>query len=230
MQQWKRLFYYLMINVLVSACTTLAVLVIWDQTRSPLAGVAPLLDFNFAPARAEQSATPTTGPAAALATATPAFAIHSVEAGDTFDSIAAQYGVSKEDIIAANGFTQDQPLGEGEMIRVPLGAGVTVTGPQITILVVGPGDLELEQVELQQVGAGVLSLQGWELSDDDGNVFAFPGLELSADGARVSVYTKAGTDSAERLFWGQALPVWESGDVVRLVDDAGEEVDSYLVP
>jgi hypothetical protein len=38
MKQWKRLIYYLLINVLVSACTTFAVLYIWDRTHPPVAG------------------------------------------------------------------------------------------------------------------------------------------------------------------------------------------------
>ena len=33
MKQWKRLVYYLLINVLVSACTTVVVLYFWDRTH-----------------------------------------------------------------------------------------------------------------------------------------------------------------------------------------------------
>ena len=33
MKLWKRLIYYLFLNVLVSACTTLVVLAIWDRTH-----------------------------------------------------------------------------------------------------------------------------------------------------------------------------------------------------
>ena len=35
MDKWKRLIYYLMINVLVSACTVLVVLTIWDRLQTP---------------------------------------------------------------------------------------------------------------------------------------------------------------------------------------------------
>src|SRR4030067_700465 len=41
MRQWKRLIYYLLINILVSACTVLAVLMIWDRTHTPAALVTP---------------------------------------------------------------------------------------------------------------------------------------------------------------------------------------------
>ena len=42
MKQWKRLVYYLLINVLVSACTTVVVLYFWDRTHHPASEVFSL--------------------------------------------------------------------------------------------------------------------------------------------------------------------------------------------
>jgi len=43
MKHWKRLLFYLILNVLISACTVLAVLFFWDQMRGPLPrGLLPL--------------------------------------------------------------------------------------------------------------------------------------------------------------------------------------------
>jgi len=36
MKSWKRLLFYLVLNILVSACTTLAVLFVWDQFSGPM--------------------------------------------------------------------------------------------------------------------------------------------------------------------------------------------------
>jgi hypothetical protein len=51
MKNWKRLFYYLIINVLVSACTVISILYYWERTHpempilsqiNPFAEVTPL--------------------------------------------------------------------------------------------------------------------------------------------------------------------------------------------
>ena len=42
MKQWKRLIYYLLINVVVSACVTLTVLTLWERAHSgALGGLSP---------------------------------------------------------------------------------------------------------------------------------------------------------------------------------------------
>ena len=46
MKQWKRLVYYLLINVLVSACTTVTVLYFWDRTHPPAIGGLQPVAFN----------------------------------------------------------------------------------------------------------------------------------------------------------------------------------------
>ena len=46
MKQWKRLVYYLLINVLVSACTTVVVLYFWDRTHPPAIGGVQPVAFN----------------------------------------------------------------------------------------------------------------------------------------------------------------------------------------
>jgi hypothetical protein len=156
-----------------------------------------------------------------------------VEAGDDFDNIAARYGVSVEELIAVNGFTKSQPLGEGEMLRIP----VTPTpgpnpgqAPSVVIdSVSGPGDLELEQVNLIQIGAGEISLAGWQMDDGQGNVYTFPVLDLASDGAKVSVSTKAGADSVGRLFWGLTEPIWKPGSTVILRDAQGVERSTFVV-
>ena len=75
MTRWKRLFYYLLINVLVSACTTLAVLAFWERThplevggvlpffRTPSSPIAPTIPNSMTPestpTQAQANAPPT---------------------------------------------------------------------------------------------------------------------------------------------------------------------------
>ncbi len=60
MQKMKRLFYYLLINILVSACTTLVVLGLWEKTH-PLTSGANLLSFRPLPTQAQAVENPLPG-------------------------------------------------------------------------------------------------------------------------------------------------------------------------
>ena len=229
MKQWKRLIYYLLLNVLVSACTITAVLFIWDRTHSPLPGGL------FSPV-AQQQPTATAIPAGAAqpagpqSTPTPVFIAYQVVDGDTFDSIAAQYGISTTELIAVNGFTKDQPLGTGEVLRIPVQPTPSPQADIEIVNVIGAGDLNNERVVLQQSGAGTLLLAGWQLQDGNGNQFNFPALELTQDGFQVNVYTKSGTNTADSLYWGLSQPIWSSGGTVTLLDPDGAVKATFSVP
>lgn len=228
MRQWKRLLFYLVLNVLVSACTVLAVLIAWDQMRGPLPrnllpGVSKLLS---APAP-----TPTLAPGetpVARPTPTESFITYQVQPGDTFESIATQHNISVEELVAINGFTQSQPLGAGEVLQIP----EHPRGSVIIDSVIGPGDLASERVLLKHRGEGELSLVGWQLDDGKGNVFVFPQFPqlILYRGGAVSIYTKAGNDTVVELYWGLKQPVWSAGATVTLRDTAGQARATYVVP
>jgi LysM repeat protein len=231
----KRLFYYLLLNVLVSACTTFLVLSYWDRTHGPVPG--SMLPFpaqgnaaGLETPTAEQPTAVVQNPAVALApTPTTTFMVYQVESGDDFASIAAQFGVSVEELIAVNGFTKNQPLGTGEVLRIPV-APEAVAKADIEIeSVLGAEDLASERVVLRQVGSGDLLLSGWQLEDEQGNVFVFPYIELVKDGFELEVFTKDGTNSANKIYWGLSQPVWSTGERVILRDAAGEERSSFTV-
>jgi LysM repeat protein len=228
MKQWKRLIYYLLLNVLVSACTILAVLFVWDRTHSPLPGGL------FSPVAQQPTATAPPAnnpqPAGAQATPTPVFIAYQVVDGDTFDSIAAQYGISATVLIAVNGFTKDQPLGAGEVLRIPVQPTPSPQADIEIVNVIGAGDLNNERVVLQQSGAGTLLLAGWQLQDGNGSEFTFPALELTQDGFQVNVYTKSGTNTADSLYWGLSQPIWSSGGTVTLLDPDGAVKATFSVP
>lgn len=227
MKSWKGLVFFVFLNVLVSACATLTVLYIWDRNRA--AGTAaPLL-----PALAQKPTPTATPPAESAATPQPTpteeVVAYTVKAGDDFSSIAAQYGVTVEALLKANGFTQDQVLGVGEILIIPVAPTPVPQGVVQIKSVVGMGDLNSERVLIRFNGEGKLALAGWRLENGRGQVFLFPQIILFKDGA-VNVYSRSGANSAIELFWGLSEPAWQSGDMARLYDAGGTLQGETLVP
>jgi LysM repeat protein len=229
MKQWRRLFFYLTLNILVSACATFAVLLAWDQFYQPLPkNLLPqaFQQLGRSPTEVAQSTLVATQPP--QPTPTEAFIVYAVVAGDTFDSIASEHNMSVEELVQVNGFSEVQPLGPGEVLRIP----VYPKGSVVIDSVIGAGDLAWERVLLKHRGEGELSLVGWRLEGDNGKVFEFPQfpqLTLFKGGA-VNVYTRTGTDTVVDLYWGLSEPVWASGDTINLIDAQGDVHASYTVP
>ncbi|MCZ7552593.1 MAG: lamin tail domain-containing protein [Anaerolineales bacterium] len=229
MKPWKRMLFYLSLNVIVSACTVLTVLFLWDQFSGPMP--RRLLPEALRSIAAAPTPTKSAGDAGRIRpqpTPTDEFVIYQVASGDTFESLAAKYNISVEELIAVNGFARSQPLGEGEVLRIPLRASASV----VIDSVIGAGDLDTERVLLKQRGEGELSLVGWRLEDGQGNIFVFPQFPqlILYKGGAVNVYTKAGNNSVVDLYWGLELPVWASGKTVTLRDPQGNERANYQIP
>lgn len=95
--------------------------------------------------------------------------------------------------------------------------------------VIGAGDLNNEVVEFVRIGEGDLELTGWQVVDEQRNRYTFPDLLLNKNGA-VRLYTRTGQDSVMELYWGLDEPVWSSGEVVTLLDSAGNTRATYQIP
>jgi LysM repeat protein len=141
MRHWKRLFYYLAINVLVSACTVVAVLAIWDRVRPGAlpTGEAPQAAQATSTAVAANPQTTPGTPAATRIGGTPENETpispseilseeeqggaggqeYQVQAGDTLGSIAVEFDVSVAEIIAANDLADPDTLEVGQVIIIP---------------------------------------------------------------------------------------------------------------
>lgn len=138
MRNWKRLFYYLSINVLVSACTVLAVLTIWDRARPPetsnpetvaqssessTPGVEILASIDnsenaenpvFAPtAVVEEPTNPPPGEPSRKGTK------YTVQAGDTLGKIATRFDLSVDELIQANELSDPNRLDVGQVLIIP---------------------------------------------------------------------------------------------------------------
>ena len=224
MNNRRGLLFYLFLNILVSVCVTLAVLTLWDRARSLSSpgAIAPLINFGSSNRPTASATAPLDTPTPAPSP-TPAIVLYQVQSGDTFESIAAAYGVSVALLLEANGFKENQLLGTGEVLRIPV--------PQVTIeSVVGVGDLALEHVVIRSLVDEQLSLAGWLLDDGSGNVYRFPQVNLFTRDGVINIYTKEGADSVTDLYWNLKQSLWESGNVATLRDASGEIAATYTLP
>lgn len=223
MKQWNRIILFLLLNIFISACTTMTVLVLWDRTQSSIFGdTLSGLSLGFSDSSSTAIPTQKNTPVPA-ATPTPSVLVHEVQAGDTFESIASLYGVTVDELLKENGYNQAQALSPGDLMRVPVRI-VEIDS------VVGVGDIELERVIIRNLVPSELSLAGWSLVDEAGNQFSFPQVKIYVAGGIISVYSKAGVDTVLELFWGLNEPTWQSGEIVTLRDSAGSIRAIYQIP
>lgn len=245
--RFKRLFYYLTINVLVSACTIFVVISLMNRYESSLwpvrtpqaeAYLSPTPPAFYLTATAQASITPSPTP-------TRMVVMYEVQPGDTLGEIALKFDVSVDSIIEDNGLSEAGVLGSGQTLFIylpPQGSLPELDStpmPPATpdpveslvkiSLVIGAGDLNSERVRLERVGEGTLSLAGWKLHDEDGNQFTFPQLSLFP-GAIVDLYSGAGRDTVTALYWGLPEAIWSPGETIALLDDQGQLRALFTVP
>jgi LysM repeat protein len=250
----KRLIVYLILNVIVSASMTVAVMWIWDKTHpvvpAPCIGAeATSVAASLPPTREPSAATP------ALATVTPATYV--VQSGETLGAIAQRYNVSVEALMAANNLSDPNLLHVGQTLVIPSsGYAPTPVPPgtpgalptnaaepprptatrdpnaplsQLSIREVkSPGTLADEALVIANQG-GPVDLAGWTLRDEAGQLYTFPALTLFEGGA-VTLHTAAGSDTVTDLYWGLTTPLWASGRQALLSDASGNLHTRFTVP
>lgn len=191
----------------------------------------------------------------AVATEAPPF--HIIQAGETLGSISALYDVPMEDIMEANGITNANVINVGQQLVIPInGLEEPTPIPQPTEVdpdviptpintlpppeggeavvtidqVAGVGELAAEAIRITNEGESSVALQGWKIADQDGLTYTFTQLTLFGGGAGVILHTDGGTNSATDVYWGAETAVWESGELVTLLDANGDIVDTYTIP
>ena len=235
--QVKRLIYFILINVLVSAITTLVVLTIWDRSHQADRIVGDTSSPQVVIPTATQNVVE---PVEVIETPRIELQAYQVSAGETLGEIAFAYDITLEELLALNGLTDPDSIGAGATIFVPISVQSTPNGEaqetgseggnQVDIVaVIGAGDLNSERVQLKGLGDVSLSLTGWRLQDEDGNVYTFPQITLFGNGA-IDVYSSTGVDTVVALHWNSGEPIWETGETVTLLDDASNVQAIYLVP
>lgn len=113
---------------------------------------------------------------------------------------------------------------------IPTDAAVAGQGQIAVTGVVDPGVLATEAVQIVNSGAAAQAMAGWKVRDEDGNVYTFGNVSIFGEGAGVLLHTGAGTDSPIELYWGQAEPIWRSGEQLTLSDAAEQVIATYVVP
>jgi LysM repeat protein len=250
MVRWKRLFYYLMINVVVSGCTTVSVLFLWDRYSSP--PPLPVTSLLLQEARQTSAAALATDEPEFVASPTPkptrALATYQVLAGDTLSQIALIYEISVLELMEINGMTDPDALGSGQLLFVPAplldastakaGSAIpAVSTPQpepgnvqvVITIVFGAGDLPTERVRVEKKGEDDLSLSGWKLIGESGTAFVFPHLALYQD-SYIDIYSRNGVNSAFALYWGLDEAAWITGEQITLLDKEGNVRSTYRIP
>ncbi|HBX68592.1 MAG TPA: hypothetical protein DEH25_04210 [Chloroflexi bacterium] len=248
---FKRLFYYLLINIIVSAATTLMVLNLWD--RSQHAETSALEPVSLLPTAIASALPPTDTP-----TPQPTLALrpYEVSPGETLGEIALLFDTNVDQLLEINKLNDPDELSSGMILLVPVssdspdetGTGPGVAAPsesgnlptstplpapetsQIKIVtIIGVDDLGTEHLQIQSISPEALSLEGWQLKTSDGLAYNFPKITLFEYGA-VDLYTRAGINSVVALYWGRSNPVFQSGSQAVIYDADGNVQAVYSIP
>jgi LysM repeat protein len=251
---FRRMLPFLLINVVVSAVTMLAILFWWENR-----------DASAPEETVETAVTPTltlATPNASNPTATPELEpedeplIHVVRAGDTLGNISEFYDVPLDDLTTANNINVNDFLSVGQQLVIPIGGLPTATPPptetpianilpspipteelaaggEVNVAitaVTGAGDLATEAVQITNLGGSQIALLGWELSDTGGHTFTFGKSTLFGDGAAIQIHTETGENGPADQYWGLETAVWETGEQVTLRDADGAVQATFTVP
>src|SRR3972149_916592 len=122
---WRRLAVFIAINIVVSVAATLITLSIWESSRQPASAplATPIAEAQSTPApQATPIATslPTDVPAPTFTPTPPGPFLYTIQPGDTLGSLALEFDVALEELLAANGLTEDAILSVGQQITIPV--------------------------------------------------------------------------------------------------------------
>ncbi len=243
---------FIILNIVISAVTALAMLMYWERTHPPRVDSSDKVAVKA-------SVTPKSSPAASSVvplptlpppTFTPApLMTYVVQRGDTLSAISRRFNVPLQDLMAANNLSVDAVLHVGQQVVIPASGqpvltptpSTTPTPPSPELVphagavsveirqIIARGDPTREAVVIANLGRQV-NLRDWKLADANGDVYTFPDLTLWPGGT-VTVHTGSGPDSVSDLYWKRIAPVWaEPGDVATLSDAGGSEVARYQLP
>lgn len=183
---------------------------------------------------------------------------HTVVAGNTLGIISGIYDVSIEDIMAANNMTDPNVLAIGQVLIIPVNGlpeptAVPTTLPPtptsnvpptpiapiedtpstvalIEISATNSGDIETEAIQIKNLGGQQVALSGWKLVDADGHTYTFAQITLFGDGAAIQLHTTSGQNAPADLYWGLSEPILTSGELLSLLNSAGEVVVTTIAP
>ena len=187
------------------------------------------------------------------------YAIYALQPGDSLLSIANRFGVSIEQLMAANHLTNPDLVVSGQRILIPpstaflpsvppdqlpaddaqvssqraVDASTPVpTSPSFDVKIAGitsAGALSSEAVQIANYSSLVINLDGWRIESEHGAVYTFGALSLFP-GSGVVLFSGSGTDTSVALYWNQPQAVWQSGETARLYNSEGDLLSQFQVP
>lgn len=253
----RRMLPFLLINIIVSAVVVLLILYWWESRNGVTAQAVTAQTAVSTPIALETAAVAEQIALAATAVpeATEAPPVHVVQAGDTLGSISQFYGVSMDDIMAANGLANPNLISVGQQLVIPVN-GLDTPEPAATETavpnllpspipteplptgdvvieisqVIGVGQLAEEAVQIRNIGSNPTALLDWKVVDQDGNFYTFGQVTLFGDGAGILLHTESGQNGATEVYWDLSEPVWESGELVTLLNAQDNIVATFTIP
>ena len=229
MKRWKPLVYFLILNVVVSACVTLAVLWVWDYTHKPeqlfaMQNITPVATGNSPAASASQVA-----PVSTVLNPTPTETVfvipqnveaYEVEAGDTLGLIADKFDVSVEDLLKINQIKDADSLSLGMIIYIPGPGGVapTVAVTATKTPVLGPTGtpsgppVEARVIINSVIGAGDIASEHVFLSRAGDGELPMAGWQLLDEDGNMFIFPQL------TLFRDGAVNVWTTSGNPTVVD------------
>ena len=201
MKKRSNLLLYLLLNILVSAATTLVVLWAWDNAWGSGRKVAPplaaeVLAQNTLQPAGEQPVRPAEGAGDLPATPVAAPVVLQETAGPTETTL---------------------PV-DAKLIEVVSVVGAGDLQQEVVLLKrIGEGNLRMVGWKL----AGE--------HDNTFTFPEDPELTLYKDGA-VQVVSGPGTDTVTEVYWNRTAAAWRAGELLRLLDPQGNERATFRVP
>ena len=157
MRQTKRLLYYLLINILVSACTTTVVLFVWDRTqapvslftrRTPTSSSISTPPANPGAAQSQATMQPVAPVSTPIATQEQNLEPYEVQFGDTLGLIAQKFDVDIQELMDVNQISDPNSLSVGMVLYIPvtpetpptsIPSPTSVNTPAVSASPAGPG-------------------------------------------------------------------------------------------
>ena len=260
MDKWKRLVYYLMINVLVSACTVLAVLFIWDRLHTPEASV--IVEVATPVAASGLGEAPFASPVPTLddihPTNTPGTAPdlnveeYEVQFGDTLGIIAMKFDVAIEELMEVNQLDDPNSISVGLIIYIPVTPQAVPTRTPSPTKTPNPITTSSTSAPLQEakvvinsvISAGDFTSERVFLTRIGDGELSLAGWKIEDEDGNVfvfpqlalykdgavNVWTTSGSPTVVDLYWGLGTSVWKSGEKVTIRDDRGKVKATYTIP
>jgi hypothetical protein len=150
MKQMKRVFYIVLLNVIISTITVAVVLQLWENDHPPISAentpvilvvtatqseITPTITYDLLSGSGMPLGDGTLITGTVEATPILQMLTYRVKEGDFLGALAAQYNVSVDDIMVVNGLSNPDSLYIGQVLYIPTGPLPTTTSTSIPTVV-----------------------------------------------------------------------------------------------